>query len=362
MKMSPFWARVSLAALLILWVIVAFNTVALLTRYRGRHLPGLLRGFVEAVGMTWGVGAAASLCAWFVFRLVALTLPAEFSAGRRGLIRAAGATVVAAPFAFVAYGGIIERTQFQVKEIDLPIPDLHPDLEGLKIAQISDLHVSPFLSVRDAARVVDMTNELRPHLTMVTGDLISEPGDPLDETLQELRRLRAEAGVLGCMGNHEYYSRCQNYTAREAAKFGMKFLRNEAQQFRFGQGILNVGGVDFQAYRNKHRYLASAGGLVIRDVARPVTNLLLSHNPDVFPVAVKQGWDAMLSGHTHGGQVTVEILNRNLNVARFVTPFVAGLYRIDGRSGYVNAGIGTIGMPVRLGAPPEISLFRLKRA
>ena len=101
---------------------------------------------------------------------------------------------------------------------------------------------------------------------------------------------------------------------------------------------------------------------MIRDKARPVTNLLLSHNPDVFPAAVKQGWDAMLSGHTHGGQVTFEILSRNLNVARFVTPFVVGLYRIDGRSGYVNAGIGTIGMPVRLGATPEISLFRLKRA
>ena len=91
-------------------------------------------------------------------------------------------------------------------------------------------------------------------------------------------------------------------------------------------------------------------------------NLLLSHNPDVFPVAVEKGYDAMLSGHTHGGQITVEILNQSLNLVRFATPYVKGLYRIDGRSCYVTAGIGTITMPVRIGALPEITLARLRRA
>ena len=91
-------------------------------------------------------------------------------------------------------------------------------------------------------------------------------------------------------------------------------------------------------------------------------NLLLSHNPDVFPGAVQKGFDAVMSGHTHGGQVTVEILNQTLNVARFATPFVAGLYRLQGRSCYVTAGIGTIALPVRIGAPPEITVVRLTRA
>jgi predicted MPP superfamily phosphohydrolase len=70
----------------------------------------------------------------------------------------------------------------------------------------------------------------------------------------------------------------------------------------------------------------------------------------------------VLGGHTHGGQVTVEILNQNLNIARFFTPYVAGLYRLNGSSCYVNSGVGTIGMPVRLGAPPEITLLRLRKA
>ena len=103
---------------------------------------------------------------------------------------------------------------------------------------------------------------------------------------------------------------------------------------------------------------ADAEKLVVPGVA----NLLLSHNPDVFPVAVRKGYDAVLSGHTHGGQVTVEILNQTLNVARFATPYVAGLYRLEGRSCYVTAGIGTIALPVRIGAPPEITVVRLTRA
>ena len=91
-------------------------------------------------------------------------------------------------------------------------------------------------------------------------------------------------------------------------------------------------------------------------------NVLLQHNPDVFPTAARQGWDLTLAGHTHGGQVNFEILNQDLNVARFYTPYVRGLYR-SGRSAiYVTRGIGTIGMPARIGAPPEITLLRLRMA
>jgi hypothetical protein len=91
-------------------------------------------------------------------------------------------------------------------------------------------------------------------------------------------------------------------------------------------------------------------------------NVLLSHNPDVFPVAAQQGYNLLLAGHTHGGQVTVEILDRSINPARFVTPFVYGLYRSGAASAYVTRGLGTIVIPARIGAPPEISLLRLRKA
>jgi predicted MPP superfamily phosphohydrolase len=86
---------------------------------------------------------------------------------------------------------------------------------------------------------------------------------------------------------------------------------------------------------------------------------LLSHNPDVFPVAAQKGFDLTLAGHTHGGQINVEILGENLNVADFFTPYTKGLYTSGSSSVYVNSGLGTIGMPVRIGAPPEITLIRL---
>ena len=92
------------------------------------------------------------------------------------------------------------------------------------------------------------------------------------------------------------------------------------------------------------------------------TNILLQHSPDVFPVAARQGYNLLLAGHTHGGQVTVEILDQSINPARFFTPFVYGTYRMGDATAYVTRGIGTIGVPARIGAPPEISLLRLRKA
>ena len=91
-------------------------------------------------------------------------------------------------------------------------------------------------------------------------------------------------------------------------------------------------------------------------------NILLSHNPDVFPVAADKGYDLTLAGHTHGGQVNVEILDQSINAARFFTPYVYGLYRRGAAAEYVTRGVGTISIPARIGAPPEIALVRLRKA
>ena len=314
-----------------------------------------LRNLLIAVGNTWGMVSAISLGSYMLWSRLSRRTP--HSPDRRRLIQAAGTVAVAAPFAAAAFGGIVERTDFHVKEVHLPVPNLHPDFEGFRIGQLSDLHVSPWLSVHDAGRTVDMLNEHKPDLTVVTGDLITQPGDPLDGAIREISRLRADLGVLGCHGNHERYCRCEDYVSRETAKTGIRILRHESQLIRRGNGVVNIAGIDYQS-RRLGEYLVDAEKLV-----RPgMANLLLSHNPDTFPVAVRKGFDAVLAGHTHGGQVTVEYLNQTLNIARFATPYVAGLYRIEGRSCYVTAGIGTIALPVRLGAPPEITILRLTRA
>jgi len=358
-RLSSGIIRIIVAALAVVWVI-AGTAIVLGIISMGRPLPWLpplFASILSATEIIWALISAVGVAVYLIARLLLRRTPAH-AAGRRRAIETAAAVMVAAPAALCVFGAFIERTRYRVVEIDLPLPDLHPDLDGVRISQISDLHVSPFLSVREAARVVDMTNELRAQLIFVTGDLITGPRDPLDATIAELGRLRAEAGVLGCLGNHEIYAQCEDYTTIEARRRGIEFLRMQAHQLRWGNGVLNVAGVDYQSIRHRPLYLRDADKLIVPGAS----NLLLSHNPDVFPAAVRQGFDAVVAGHTHGGQVTVEILRQSLNLARFFTPFVAGLYRMDGRSCYVTAGIGTIGMPVRIGAAPEITLFRLTRA
>lgn len=358
-RLTPAAGRMVTAVLCLLWFLVLFGTAlrASFFQFALRFMPPELRGAMSAIGNVWGMASVISLGVYYLYELFEGSGRIRHSTARRALMRTAGAAAMAAPFAVAGFG-MVERKNFQIREVDLPVRDLHPDLAGFRIGQLSDLHVSPWLSVRDLGRAIDMLNELKPHLAVVTGDLITQVGDPLDDTIRELTRLRADAGILGCLGNHEMYSRCQNYTTFQARRLGIDFLRMRARLLHWGNGVLNVAGVDYQRSEKIRPYLLEAEKLVVPGAA----NLLLSHNPDVFPVAVRKGYDAMLSGHTHGGQVTVEIVNQSLNLARFSTPYVAGLYRLDGRSCYVTAGLGTITVPVRIGAPPEITLLRLRKA
>jgi predicted MPP superfamily phosphohydrolase len=198
-----------------------------------------------------------------------------------------------------------------------------------------------------------MANETKANVALVTGDLISRRGDPLDACLRQLARLRAEAGVLGCLGNHEIYADCCDYVEAQGRRIGIDFLRTRARPLQFGNSALNFAGVDYQRFGR--RYLQGADRLI----APGGVNILLSHNPDVFPVAAEQGYHLTIAGHTHGGQVDFEILHQHMDVARVYTPFVAGLYTRGNSSVYVSNGLGTIGVPVRIGAPAEVSLLKL---
>ena len=293
----------------------------------------------------------------FAGRLLSRMMPAspDVNPMRRKVLKAGANAVLAAPLAITGFAIIVERHRFVLKEVNIGIPNLPKDLQGLRLVQLTDMHVSPFLSVKELARAVDMANEAKAHVTLVTGDLITAPGDPLDGCLRELSRLRADAGVFGCMGNHEIYAQSEAYTARQAALFGMRFLRQETQTLRFGNASLNLAGVDYQ--RMGEIYLPAAEQMISLDPH--AVNILLSHNPDVFPVAAEQGWDLTLAGHTHGGQVTFELLSRQLNIARFFTQYVQGHYELGGKSIFVSRGLGTVGVPARIGAPPEVALIKL---
>jgi predicted MPP superfamily phosphohydrolase len=307
----------------------------------------------------WIAWTRAAALGWALFSLclaVALwlrKLTPEFDPSRRKLLRAASGAVLGAPVLAGGYGVFIERGNISACPVDLMIKGLPHDLDGLRLSQLTDIHLGPFLGAKELRRAVDIANEFRPHMALVTGDLVSERGDPLDQCLQELSRLRASDGVFGCLGNHEGYLGVEAYVAAQGRLTGFDVLRGRRRRLSFHKTHLYLTGIDYQRMGGPY----SVGAGVLTEAG--CYNVLLSHNPDVFRVAVAQGYDLTISGHTHGGQVNLEILGRPLNVARLYTPYIRGTYRQGDSLLYVSRGIGTVAIPLRLGAPPEVNLIRL---
>lgn len=338
-------------AVLLTGYLLSFGAV-----YTRVRIPTGMAAWVEAVSLTYLAAASGAVVLQGIVRWFGRWWNREADPGRRRVLQLASHAAMAAPAAVLGYGTFIQRLDFRVREIEMPMANLPEGLNGLRILQVSDIHRGPFLSDGELGRVIDAGRELRPHLAVVTGDLISTYGDPLDGCIAQLARLKADAGVFGCMGNHERYAAAEAHAEASAARVGIRFLRRQAQTLEFGGAKLNLAGVDYQ--RKGEPYLRGAERLM----APGAFNLLLTHNPDVFPVAARQGYNLLLAGHTHGGQVTVEILDESINPARFFTPFVYGAYRSGATAMYVTRGIGTIGLPARIGAPPEITVIRLARA
>ncbi len=229
--------------------------------------------------------------------------PAPASAGmekvnhsRRYFFHAAGVLAGAIPFVSAAYGFIGERLRFQVREIEIPIANLPPALDGLRITQLSDIHVGSYMPVAQVRRAVGMANELHGDLIVVTGDFLTGRTDPLEDCIAELSRLRAPMGVWGCNGNHEIYAGAEAEAAALFNRFGMKLLRHENAELSWRGSALNLIGVDYQRQRDQDgsRPLMLAGLEPL--VRRDVPNILLSHNPNSFPRAAELGIELVPSG------------------------------------------------------------------
>jgi uncharacterized protein len=313
-----------------------------------------------------------------------LVVDAPQDPSRRYFFKTATAAAGAAPFIGAVYGFAAERLNYQIHRVEIPISNLPEALDGLTITQLSDIHMSGYMPRAQVHRAVDMANDLGGDLAVVTGDFITAQGDPLEECIEEIRRLSAPLGIYGCNGNHEIYAEAEDRAQQLFAQSGMKLLRRENAAITFRGAQLNLIGVDYQRERSpggrKMMMLSGLESLVRTDAP----NILLSHNPNSFNRAAELGIELSLAGHTHGGQIQVEILDHRLSPARFITDYVAGLYirplftpsrtvasqkflqaaTLQGPHSaiYVNRGLGTVGAPVRFGVPPEISLLTLRRA
>jgi uncharacterized protein len=258
--------------------------------------------------------------------------------------------VYAAGLALGLYATLIRRFWTVVRRIPIRVAGLPPELDGYRIAQISDVHCGPFLPRWFVRRLARRTTRTGADAIVVTGDLIDRGDTHLDDVAELFRGLAAADGVYAALGNHDHYG-THGVPSAISAGGGIPL---ENRGITVGPG-LHIAAVDddWSGREDVHAALSRTGG-------RPT--VVLAHHPESFPTVARRAEVVLvLSGHTHGGQLAVPFLRR-LNLYRLRGPYSAGLYTQDGKHLYVHSGNGTSGITARLGAAPEIAIFELKSA
>jgi predicted MPP superfamily phosphohydrolase len=287
------------------------------------------------------------------------------SPARRTFLQQTASVACATPFVAGAYGVFYGRLNLETTHRRIRLARCPKAFEGFRIAQLSDIHIGPFMTSREVGRYVEIANGLKADVVTLTGDFVTWDPATQESVVEALAGLRAPFGVFGCLGNHEMWTGTQDSITRLFAARGIRILRQQRAAIAAHGDALNLIGVDFQARpgsRSRGKVIARAYLQGIEPLIQPDTvNILLSHNPNSFDRAAELGVDLSLAGHTHGGQVTLEFIHPSLTPSRLITSYVKGWFEKNGAQLYVNRGIGTIALPVRLGARPEITLFELTR-
>jgi len=242
----------------------------------------------------------------------------------------------------------------QIKRVEVPLRDLPSSLDGLKVVQLSDIHVGSMIGKPFIEEIVAQSNALEPDLLVITGDLVDGSVARLKEAVAPLAGLRARYGVYFVTGNHEYYSGAEEWIAH-LPSLGIQVLENRHVSIgpATGAGLDLAGISDPTGARMGPAAPSLEKALQNRDPSRAL--LLLAHQPRAVDEAVKHKVGLMLSGHTHGGQIWPFGMLVALN-----QPYVAGLHRREDTMVYVNRGTAYWGPPMRLGAPPEITFLSLR--
>ncbi|MGX7677177.1 metallophosphoesterase [Plantactinospora sp. DSM 117369] len=277
--------------------------------------------------------------------------------GRR-LLLARGAAIFAGLTAtgVVGYGVRTALGPPQLDRVQIPLAKLPRSMDGLRIATVSDIHIGPLTGRAHTERIVSIINRLDADLVAVVGDLVDGTVGELGPAAAPLRDLRPRYGSFFVTGNHEYYSGVEEWVV-ELDRLGLRVLQNRREEILARGGALDLAGVNDPAgeslgFAQGPDFAAALGG---RDPSRPV--VLLAHQPVNVHEAARHGVDLQLSGHTHGGQ----IVPFNLLVG-LQQPVVSGHATIGGTQIYVTNGAGFWGPPVRVGAPPQVTLVELRSA
>lgn len=285
------------------------------------------------------------------------------SLSRRSFLRSGAGLLAAGASAGVAYSLVIEPRRIEVSRRTLRVPGLPRTLDGLRIAQVTDVHLGPWLSLDFVKEAVRLTNRLDPDLILLTGDYVHRSASYIDPVVDALAGLRARIGIAGVLGNHDWWEGAM--PMRQAfARAGIPMIDNSrifvSPERKIatdaGEGLCIAGVGDL--WEDEVRVEDALGGL-----PEEMPRILLSHNPDVAEDprlgAPRHRVDLMLSGHTHGGQVWIPGLGTPVVPSSHGQKYAQGLVEGPACPVFICRGVGMTVLPVRLGVPPEIAVIEL---
>jgi len=334
-------------------------TLALLPIFARRTSSGY------RLGRFWLVGSLGALISGPPLALTfALFTPFAWlhpPAGEALLIASGGAAVTFG-FGSMFWGWLVGQRRVEVERLDLPLRGLPDALAGLRIAQISDLHIGMQLRAPLLRRLIARVNALEADLIVITGDLFDFDPRYIEEGCRELAKLDAPLGVFAVLGNHDVYTGADAVALGLESFTSIRLLRDAWVRIELNGGALALAGVEDPGHGwnerdATHEALERLAGEIPAELAR----VLLIHRPSWFAQAARLGFPLSLAGHTHGGQIALPAPGQHHNVSRLISRWTRGLFR-DTATGallYVNRGLGLAGPPVRLNCSREISLLRL---
>ena len=262
----------------------------------------------------------------------------------------------------VVHGAREAHADPEIVRLDLAFPDLPAGLDGLRIAQLSDLHAGPLVHADQVARWRLLTQAERPELLLVTGDFVDSLPEEAQMVSDAFKGFPAPLGRFAILGNHDYFTDPRPiWRILEAG--GFRFLENRSAVIeRNGARLALVGLQDPMAKHGHFQDIRYGPGpspqLATQGLDPALWRICLSHRPSDWHLARQTGARLTLSGHTHGGQIN---LIPGLSSALIMGKYARGLYRRKGQVLYVSRGLGVVAIPVRIGAPPEITLITLRK-
>jgi predicted MPP superfamily phosphohydrolase len=254
-----------------------------------------------------------------------------------------------------AYGGLVEAWDYEVTETVVRVRDLPGRFEGFRIAQVSDVHHGRLVPIEEVRRVVALANGARADMVALTGDYTTARREYVEPCAEALGELRAPEGVWAVLGNHDHNTDGP-LTRQALRRRGVEVLTNQNTELRRGADVLQLAGVDDWGW-GKADFARAMRGV---DTRRP--SLLLAHEPMALDVPETRGVSLILSGHTHGGQIALPLVGSPAAYLWKHLKYLRGTYESQGTQLYVSRGTGVIGVPVRLGARPEVAVIRLHKA